>query len=45
MGEKRVLINLREFGKIIISCSLCVNKNTAVLVSGVRKATCVDKAN
>ena len=41
MGEKCVLINLREFGKIII----WVYKNTAVLVSGVRKATCVDKAN
>ena len=45
MGEKCVLINLREIGKIIISCSLCVYKNTTVLVSGVRKATCVDKAN
>ena len=45
MGKKFVLINLREFGKIIMSCSLWVNKNTIVLVSGVRKATCVDKAN
>ena len=44
MGKKFVLINLREFGKIIMSCSLWVNKNTTVLVSGVRKATCVDKA-
>ena len=32
MGEKCVLINLREFGKIIMTCSLCVYKNTAVLV-------------
>ena len=45
MGKKFVLINVREFGKIIMSCSLWVNKNTTVLVSGVRKATCVDKAN
>ena len=44
MGKKFVLINLREFGKIIM-CSLWVNNNTTVLVSGVRKATCVDKAN
>ena len=41
MGKKFVLINLREVGKIIMSCSLWVNKNTTVLVSGVRKATCV----
>ena len=41
MGKKFVLINLREFGKIIMSSSLLVNKITYSSVSGVRKATCV----
>ena len=41
MGKKFVLINLREFGKIILSSSLWVNKITYSSVSGVRKTTCV----
>ena len=41
MGKKFVLINLREFGKIIMSSSLWVNKITYSSDSGVRKATCV----
>ena len=45
MGKKFVLINLREFGKIIMSSSLWVNKITYSSVSGVRKATCFDQAN
>ena len=46
MGKKFVLIiNLREFGKIILSSSLWVNKITYSYVSGVRKETCFDQAN